>query len=1454
MARFKRGIHFRIIVVMLVCVVTLGLFPQNTSAVAQTDRSFGSVAEQTPDKEIPGEYIVQYKHAAVKTKAKKEISFSETEKKLKEWDVEIESAGQKSDVVLLSAEEDMSKKAERDFLDKAEKDENILSIEKNYEVGAFGKKTNVTPFSTEVSDQQWGTDAIRAKQAWDLLPEETETVRVAVIDTGIDETHPDLEGRVISGSTQIEYNSSGSKYSDDGKDDHGHGTHVAGIIGAVWNNNKGIDGVMGKVDMELMPVKVLDNSGRGSTYDVINGIYYAADHGASIMNLSLGSASKSELEAEAVRYAQNKGCLVIAAAGNEAVNVATTYPASYDNVISVGSVDSAGKRSYFSNYGQDLDLSAPGSGIISTIPKKIALIEKASGESIYGDEEEGYYASWSGTSMATPHVAGVAALYKAANAGVSGFDIGNHLINTAQDVGEPGKDPETGAGIVDAAAVMGADIIKTPLIIKAPTAGKELFETVTLSAQVNPTMDIKTLKFFLDEQTEGNQIASIACDDQNSFYDHQWDTNTAADGTHKILAAVYDKNGTQVGETCKVSVSILNTITDGFTLRIKAPDGTGADTASYIIYGKKSDGSYKKLKSGVTSDLGFARVKGLDQDSEGYLLAVRGEFKEETTQYYIYNKKLTAGQLGSKLDVTGSNTKKVKLKAQGEGGQQLDSPYIKINIGYEASGETKYLEDINPWQMKEESGLYLEKGIYESELYKTTFALNVGTTPMAAYLLKEQWKIDDMTQNVEFDYEKATEVIPQFGSNVTGTIKIEGITGQSKIPFLSNYISGAKLFVSPGQSYKVSAEMKSAQSNSEAPVIMEKPDPIKITGKQMKIPFETDLKITKFEAKSGLKKDGDKQYMYVGATLSTNNIFGDTNGNILSYVGQSYPTFSIYKVNGLKRELVYEKTDRYQSSGSYWDSKRNYIGEKPPTSGNYIAELSYDAGVFGGVSKEEIPFELRTKSGSEEMSSAITMDEHVMCNAQMDLYYWDEKDGGNWKKGNSASLNAAGEDGIIRDIVKDTIKVNPEGINAAVLTLSRKKQGYSPSEPYKGISVVPFESLEDLEKIQLDSSDHVKISAKVSDIYENAKSASLYLPVSSNGNGKLTEAKPVTDVKINVGTTAYEQTLYIPKGNYDYAYSAFNDATANYMLVNPAFTADNNSKLHLNATTANKLTVETPAGYKGGKVIPAFASLNGSGASLSLAVGDTIYMSPGKYAMTGSLRTTDNKYEIGFKTQTDLDLSQDTVWKIGGDYTPNVKLKQRTVASGQSLVGELNFHDGKGNRLRSVREKVDGNYEAIYPEATVGAELSGERSLTLNSSSAYDEFVIPSEYYYGDGNHYVKFRYDTGSGQRETEKYKFTVGDNLEPTLTLDDSTNYKAKEQEDGSLILTINDDVRGFVPISIKIGPALVERDITFTQERDGRKIDSMTLQDIFTKNNNKVTMKFNLKPGDVVKVKAY
>ena len=278
--------------------------------------------------------------------------------------------------------------------------------------------------------KQWNFRNINVEKAWDET--KGKGVTVAVIDTGVSKV-PDLKLTKFAKG----YDFVNDK--DDASDDQGHGTHVAGTIAQSTNNGYGVAGIA--YEAEIMPLKVLAASGGGTIADIAESIKFAADNGADVINMSLGGGGASNMMEEAIKYAHNKGVVIIAAAGNENNN-SSSYPARYPDVISVAAIDSAGVKAPYSNFGAGVDLAAPGGSEAGKIIQN--TVNPRTGESVF--------IGFQGTSMAAPHVAGVAALIRAT--GIDSPDeVRDILKQSSRKVQE---DPlnHFGAGHLDAGAAV----------------------------------------------------------------------------------------------------------------------------------------------------------------------------------------------------------------------------------------------------------------------------------------------------------------------------------------------------------------------------------------------------------------------------------------------------------------------------------------------------------------------------------------------------------------------------------------------------------------------------------------------------------------------------------------------------------------------------------------------------------------------------------------------------------------------------------------------------------------------------------------------------------------------------------------------------------------------------------------------------------------------------------------
>ena len=396
-----------------------------------------------------------------------------------------------------------------------------------------------TPNDTYYS-YEWHQPKIGAPSAWDTTM--GEGVTVAVIDSGIDVAHPDLAGRVSQRWNLVSANQ-------DVTDLSGHGTKVAGIIGGEINNALGVAGVAAGVS--LMAVRISEAVDGSTTSSVIAaGIVWAADHGARVANVSY-DVTMSGTVATAAEYMRSLGGVVLVPAGNDGLYV---DHADNTSVITVGATDSNDQIPSWSNYGNIIDVVAPGSAIVTT-------------------SVGGYYASATGTSFATPVAAGVAALIIAANPDLSAADVEQILKQSAVDVGAPGWDVYAGAGRVNAAAAVQmalawnpapADTQAPTVAISSPAAGAQVSGTVVVQITASDNVGVTSVKLYAGSTLIGTATAAP--------YAINLNTTTYANGALQLSARAYDAAGNEaLGTVVDVTVGNVAQDTTAPTAAITAP-------------------------------------------------------------------------------------------------------------------------------------------------------------------------------------------------------------------------------------------------------------------------------------------------------------------------------------------------------------------------------------------------------------------------------------------------------------------------------------------------------------------------------------------------------------------------------------------------------------------------------------------------------------------------------------------------------------------------------------------------------------------------------------------------------------------------------------------------------------------------------------------------------------------
>jgi subtilisin family serine protease/flagellar hook assembly protein FlgD len=427
------------------------------------------------------------------------------------------------------------------------------------------RHASADPNDPYYGNQQTYRTAVGAPSAWGVT-HGSAAIKVAVIDTGVEIGHPDLTGKIAGAHNSM----ATAPAPDDVTDDVGHGTHVAGIIGAATGNGTGVAGA--GYDTSVLAVKAGDDTGFTDD-DISAGIQWAVTNGARVINMSLGGPSTSTVLSNAVAYAEQQGVLVVAAAANHDSSQPYTstpmYPAALPGVIAVGATDAIGHRADFSDYGSWVTVAAPGTGVWSTVPTLGSLD--------FPGATSGY-APADGTSMASPIVAAEAALLMGRQPYATASQVRSAVVGSASGYSGLGL----GAGQVDFLAAFDRMPPSTVPSLTSPAPGAFVGGAVGLTASSSSTAPDATVRFLVDGAAVGTPVALSTGSATTS-----WESWGTTEGTHQLTAQDCDSFGCGQA-SAPVSVTVQNTAP---TITAPTDGSTVSDTTD--VTATTSDGAPK---------------------------------------------------------------------------------------------------------------------------------------------------------------------------------------------------------------------------------------------------------------------------------------------------------------------------------------------------------------------------------------------------------------------------------------------------------------------------------------------------------------------------------------------------------------------------------------------------------------------------------------------------------------------------------------------------------------------------------------------------------------------------------------------------------------------------------------------------------------------------------------------
>ena len=451
---------------------------------------------------------------------------------------------------------------------------------------------------------QWGPKKIEADFAWNTTVGSSDVI-VAIIDTGIDYTHPDLAANYVPLGFDWVNNDT------DPLDDNGHGTHCAGIVAATINNSIGIAGL---AQVHIMAEKALDLDGFGYYSWIIEAIYHAVDAGAKIISMSFGGPGDSPSIHEAIKYAYDHGVLLVAAAGNEGHSF-PSYPAAYDEVIAVSATDPADDVATFSSYGMWIELAAPGVDIYSTLPTyNVTFNQEPFNKTLN-------YDYLSGTSMACPHVAGITALAWSAFPDYANYKIRLILRRTADDLGDVGFDQYYGYGRINAertvAGLLDHDLTisgwRHPYGLRRGESG--MFNaTITNYGKSNETN--VSVQFFVNQTLIDIETISSLENEASTSVMFQWSTTT--EGNYNVTCYVVPVPGENYTENNVASTivfvrpSLVLKVPSEYSTIKEALNNAAEDDMILVDGGCYAEGQIDIFKNNVTLvGVGTVTLNGL---------------------------------------------------------------------------------------------------------------------------------------------------------------------------------------------------------------------------------------------------------------------------------------------------------------------------------------------------------------------------------------------------------------------------------------------------------------------------------------------------------------------------------------------------------------------------------------------------------------------------------------------------------------------------------------------------------------------------------------------------------------------------------------------------------------------------------------------------------------------------